>query len=484
MSNLSKSKLISLENTANYQPREDLNITFSTADRDSAVFYFNVTKSNLPLILSEQNVKGHIALKHNDGTFIKDELQFNDVNTIGQFKYQIPSDLLKHDGTVTCQILIAEKGNSNLTVAEKIITFKIEKSVFSEISADTKMQYIVEYDELVKIIEDRVQLINDKIDKGEDYIAEVEKARDKGLSDIEIVKQGAIENIENLATEKIDSLVSKGDAYSKKFDSDIETFTIKKQEFDQSVQDSNVVTTGASTNWQKFALTDVSGAYNHVDLSNSLDKLYALNNGVHYVVGTPGLPTSATHKTGFISVMSRNDKTLKRLNFMPFNSAQLFSMTFFENNWSNWTNTTENMETTIGSQAKSNTAEGNANTYTNTQINSLKTVLFSGSASGVNTVIDLTEDYNKYSLLTIYGELLGTDYVTLGNPFSASSIFIGSNNVTDSDGNGAQMYEARLEKTANKKLTIKNDVFYDIKNDIGSGANANKITVTKIVGWK
>lgn len=484
MSNLDKSKLINLENIANYQLREDLNISFSTADRDSAVFYFNVTKNSKPLILSEQNVKGHIALKHNDGTFIKDELQFNDENINGQFRYQLPNELLKHDGIVTCQILIAEKGNSNLTVAEKIITFKIEKSIFSGISAETKMQYIVEYDELVKIIESRVQMINDKIDKGEDYIAEVENARERGLSDIGIAKQSALDSIDKLAIEKINALVSKGEVYSTEFDSDIETFTIKKQEFDQAVQDSNVVTTGISTNWQKFAITDATGAYNRVDLENSLDKLYALNNGVYYVVNTPGLPTSATHKTGFISVMSRNDQTLKRLNFMPFNSAQLFSITFFENNWSNWTNLTENMETTTESQVKANTAEGNANAYTNTQINSLKTILFSGSATGVNTVIDLVDDYNKYTSLTVYGDLLGTDFVLLANPSSTKSIFLNPNNVTDSDGNSAQMYEARIEKTTTKKLTIKNDVFYDVKNDIGSGANANKITVNKIVGWK
>ncbi|MDN6167057.1 MAG: hypothetical protein L0J18_12985, partial [Tetragenococcus koreensis] len=80
--------------------------------------------------------------------------------------------------------------------------------------------------------------------------------------------------------------------------------------------------------------------------------------------------------------------------------------------------------------------------------------------------------------------LNSTDFVTLANPKTGYSIFIKPFNVTDSDGNGVQMYEARLEKTTTKKLTIKNDVYYDIKNDIESGSNANKITVNKIVGWK
>lgn len=484
MSNLDKKAIINMENTARYQTRSKLNIAFSTADRESAVFVFNITKGSKPLLLSSENVTGHIALKHNDGSFVKDTLHFTEPDINGRLEYYIPNEMLKRQGTVTMQVFISEKGNSNVTVAERIVTFDIEKSIVSQISAETKLQYIVEYDELQAIIANRITDIENNMANAEDYVSQLEQAKEKGLSDIEIAKQSALDNIESLATKKTDALVSKGDAYSTKFDSDIETFTIKKQEFDQSVQDSNVVTTGTSTNWQKFAITDSTGAYNRVDLSNSLDELYALNNGVYYVVNTPGLPTSATHKNGFISVMSRNDKTLKRLNFMPFNSAQLFSITFFENNWSNWTNLTENLETTTESQAKANTAEGNANTYTNTQINSLKTILFSGSATGMNTVIDLVDDYNKYTSLTVYGDLLDTDFVLLANPSSTKSIFLKPNNVTDSDGNGAQMYEARLEKTTTKKLTIKNDVFYDVKNDIGSGANANKITVNKIVGWK
>lgn len=43
-SNLDKSTILNMENTAKYQKQQDLNIKFSTADRDSAVFIFNVTK--------------------------------------------------------------------------------------------------------------------------------------------------------------------------------------------------------------------------------------------------------------------------------------------------------------------------------------------------------------------------------------------------------------------------------------------------------
>ncbi|MDN6268563.1 MAG: phage baseplate upper protein, partial [Tetragenococcus koreensis] len=119
MSNLDKRSIINMENTARYQKKSKLNVTFSTADRDSAVFVFNVTKGSKPLLLSSENVTGHIALKHNDGSFVKDTLHFTEPDINGRLEYYIPNEMLKRQGTVTMQVFISEKGNSNVTVAER-----------------------------------------------------------------------------------------------------------------------------------------------------------------------------------------------------------------------------------------------------------------------------------------------------------------------------------------------------------------------------
>ena len=184
MSNLDKNSIINMENTARYQSRSKLNVAFSTADRDSAVFIFNVTKGNKPLLLSSENVIGHIALKHSDGSFVKDTLHFTEPDINGRFEYYIPNDILKREGTVTMQVFISEKGNSNVTVAERIVMFDIEKSIVSQISAETKLQYIVEYDELQAIIANRITDIEDKMANAEDYVSQLEQAREKGLTDI------------------------------------------------------------------------------------------------------------------------------------------------------------------------------------------------------------------------------------------------------------------------------------------------------------
>lgn len=495
MSNLDKKVLLNLENTANYTDRHDLSVAFSTADRDSAVFNFNVTKGNKPMILTEQNVRGHIALKHSDGSFVKDTLQFNnDINS--QFTYQVPNELLKRDGSITMQILIAELGNSDTTVAERIVNFKVENSLFSQINADTKMQYIVEYDELATLLEERVQMINDKIANAEDYVKQVENARDKGLSDIEIARKTSVDQINSLASAKLNDLETKGSTYSKRFDDNLADMDAKKQAFDTSVSGSGLVTTGQSANWQKAKITNDDGSRQYLK-QGTIKDITGLAPGSYETV-TDATPTAQGFPSNLVSTYVEIDVTVssldvkrKRIELTSTYNGTVFYRIFHTNGdrdtgWLQVPLVTNmsSMETPTGAQAKANTAESNANIYTNDQITSLKTVLFNGSANGINTTIDLADDYNKYTLLVVYGELLGTDIVVPANPQSTRSIFLAANNVSDADGNGAQMYEARLEKTTTKRLTIKNDVFYDVKNDVGSGANANKITITKIVGWK
>lgn len=215
VSNLDKNSIINMENTARYQTRSKLNVAFSTADRDSAVFIFNVTKGNKPLLLSTENVTGHIALKHNDGSFVKDTLHFTEPDINGRFEYYIPNDMLKREGTVTMQIFISEKGNSNVTVAERIVTFDIEKSIVSQISAETKLQYIVEYDELQAIIANRITDIEDKMANAKDYVSQLEQAREKGLTDIEVAKADSVKVLNDLADERLEEINNKASEYSR-----------------------------------------------------------------------------------------------------------------------------------------------------------------------------------------------------------------------------------------------------------------------------
>ncbi len=482
MSNLNKQAVINLENTAYYQSRSDLNIAFSTADRDSAVFKFNVTKKNKPLLLSEQNVLGHIAFSHSDKSFVKTTLDFSEHDINGQFEVHVPNDLLKRPGTVTMQVYVAEKGNSTVIVAERILTFKIEQSIVSEISGETSLQYIIEFDELLEQVNQRMIAINDSMANAEDYVSLINQAKEQGLSDIEIARSTSIQEINTLVANKIQELETKGNQYSTKFDNDKAEMDSKKQAFDLAVQGSGVVTTSQSNNWQKYRFTNNDGTLLRLDLNSSLDVLYAANIGSYYATGVPISNASST--AGLLTIEMNIPKNVKFITFRPFNSTQIWLKRFYTE-WSSWeivgVDPTKT-ETTTGSQAKANTAESNAKTYANELVGKKTTLLFEGTANGVGKTINLSETLDNFVVLIIFVSFPGGLVPILGNPYGADTMPLQLKNIIDAGGNGGGIYEAILTKTTRTQLTITNDVYFDLVSLQGSGANANKITITRIVG--
>lgn len=483
MSNLNKQAIINLENTAYYQSRSDLNIAFSTADRDSAVFKFNVTKNKKPLLLSEQNVKGHVAFSHSDKSFVKTELDFSEPNNNGQFEIKVPNDILKRAGTVTLQTYIAEKGNSNVVVAERILTFKIEQSIVSEISGETSLQYIIEFDELLEQVNQRMIAINEAMANAEDYVTLINQAKEQGLSDIEIARSTSIQEINTLVASKLQELETKGNQYSTKFDNDKAEMDSKKEAFDLAVQDSGVVTTGQSDGWQKHKLTNDNGA---VIRSEALD-INELNSGYYESWNIINGPLSGDK--GFFHIIVENSiNNRKTIIATKVQTGQMFTKTIFtdgvDNGWREIVTLTDSSlnETTTGSQAKANTAESNAKTYARELVDKKTTILFEGTANGVGKTINLSETLDNFVVLYIFVSFPGGLVPALGNPYSTNNMPLCLTNISDADGSSGGHYEVILSKTTRTQLTITNDVYYDIGYARGSGANANRCTITRIVG--
>ena len=486
VSNLDKNSIINMENTAKYQSRSKLNISFSTADRDSAVFVFNVTKGDKPLLLSTENVTGHIALKHNDGSFVKDTLHFTEPDINGRFEYYIPNELLKREGTVTMQVFISEKGNSNVTVAERIVTFDIEKSIISQISAETKLQYIVEYDELQAIIANRITDIEDNMANAEDYVSQLKQAREKGLTDIEVAKTDSVKALNDLADKRLEEINNKVSEYSSRFDDDKQYMDDKHQAFKESVMNSEVVTQGESTKWQKYKLTEEDGnrlSKKGLDLLN-LDTGYyetwdAVNDpldgdtGIYEVnvtTGSSGQKTivaiqSYLNKT-FINTIHTDDQDTgwKELISLPID---------------------EEVETKSSSEQRGNEILTDANRYTDEQLSKQHTVLFEGSANGVNTEFNLTDSIYNYSLIMISGEFPGG---TFNEPVLVSNVIdnitIQRFNLTDAEGQLVKFYESSVNVKNGIKPFIRHDVAFDYKNLKPSGKDNNAFTITKVEGWK
>ena len=487
VSNLDKSTILNMENTAKYQAKQDLNIKFSTADRDSAVFIFNVTKNKKPLLLSEENVLGHIALKHSDGSFIKDTLHFTEHDINGKFEYYIPNDLLKREGTVTMQIFISEKGNSNVIVAERILSFGIEQSIISQISAETKLQYIVEYDELQAVLTERINAIEEQMANAEDYVTQLKQAKEQGLSDLEIARTSSIEELNNKANAKIAELENKAKTYSNKFDDDKKYMDDKHQEFKDSVLNSEVVTQGESKEWQKHKMTQSNGDRIRV---SDIDPVN-LESGYYQMWRVKNAPVGRDDAGSYwnIDVTTAFDD-VKQIKAVLSYTGQTFQKNIHKGNDSGWKEMIslpldEEVETKNSAEQRANETLTDANQYTDNKLSNQRKILFEGNAKGMGTSINLSESHKNYKYLFVTFETpRGIDTAINDNNLpNNNNIILTSLNLNDEDGSTLKVYEAILTKESNTKFIISNEVFNNLKTGATGKDEEGNITVMRIEGW-
>ncbi|HDJ7513925.1 TPA: BppU family phage baseplate upper protein [Staphylococcus aureus] len=211
-----------------------------------------------------------------------------------------------------------------------------------------------------------------------------------------------------------------------------------------------------TTSWQQHKMTEANGQSIQVNLNNAQGDLGNLSAGNYYATRVPDLPSGVESYEGYLSVFVK-DETNKLFNFTPSNSKRVYTRSIINGKLdSQWT---------VPNDHKTS-------------------VLFDGAASGVGTTINLTEPYTNYSVLLISGTYPGGIIETFGLTALPNAIQLSKANVVDTDGNGGGIYECLLTKTSGTTLRIDNDVYFDLGKTTGSGANANKVTINKIMGWK
>ncbi|HGZ4000957.1 TPA: phage baseplate upper protein [Staphylococcus aureus] len=211
-----------------------------------------------------------------------------------------------------------------------------------------------------------------------------------------------------------------------------------------------------TTSWQQHKMTEANGQSIQVNLNNAQGDLGYLTAGNYYATRVPDLPGSVESYEGYLSVFVKDD-TNKLFNFTPSNSKKVYTRSI--------TNGRLDSQWTVPNEYK-------------------KAVLFDGAANGVGTTLNLTESYQNYSLLVISGTYPGGTFAEVSLTSMPNSIVISKTNLVDSDGNGGGLYECSVSKTSNTTFRIDVDILYDIGKSAGSGANANKITIKRIEGWK
>lgn len=359
-----KTASIRLDTNAKLESRSTMNVAFSTADQNTAILKFIVTQDNQPLLLGDANIESNIYLKHSNGSHISHPLTITD-GLNGELAFQLPNDFGKIPGKVTAQVYVARKGEKQAIVAERIFSFTIQESLAWEFDAETKLAYIIEFNELREHILNRQNEIEKAQENGIDYVAQLKEAREKGLSDIEIAKANSLEEINTLANNQLTELNNKGSEYVEQLSNINDLMDDKINQFNSNVNAGGYVKDTNTTNWQKTKLTQDNGYVQSVDTLDFNNVDAKINkSGFYYAKSVTNGPVGDYQKEGNVTLYKfENNKD--RLTFQPRGTHKLFTKykTGENNVWSGWYDLTYDMETSEGSQIKATQALTDAKTY-------------------------------------------------------------------------------------------------------------------------
>lgn len=472
---------VKLETTANYQSLSKLGVSFWNQDTNTAILQFHITRNNYPLSLSQENVKVFIVLESGDSFLVDDNLDYVD-ELNGVVAYTIPNEFMRVAKNAVGQVYVTTLDEEEVVV-QRQFTFTVANDLIADLPAEDKIREIKYFADMRAEVAEMMTKLNNDFENMNDYVSQVEQTTEDGIAALTNLINTKQDVYNANHTAKMKELNDKGSEYSAKFDDDKVYMDDKFQAFKESVSGSGVVTTGQSANWQKYKLTADNGNVNFINVKNNLETYQNLSVGNYYTAETPITGKGETSTAGFTTVEAR-DSGLKRITFRPYNSNQIFIKRFYTE-WGDWEHVgldPTKVETPTGATEKANTAENNAKQYTDEKYNRRNKILFEGTANGVGTAINLDEDLDNFIMLYIIGDFPGGEFSALGNPIGTRNININADNIVGLDATDATSYECTLKKISRQKLEINSDNYVNILTGEGSGANANKFTIQKIIG--
>ena len=320
---------VNLETSANLHNRLDTNLAFFSTDLGTADLVFNITRNNLPLMVSEENASTLLILMKGD-EYIVQEVEYVDPMN-GQLKVTVDDKVLARPGKWRGQIYIEVHDVNNPSkediVTQAEFTFDIKDSVINTIPAIDKLNEIRTFIEFREAIMEQISVINDGLANGNDYVSQMEATKASGMKALNDRTTQVIEEITTLvgtSTQEItdlkDSTITELDDKGNQIKADIEQLN----QYDTS-------------NWQKYKLTKDDG-YTLYDSNfkldfNNVEQLTNLGVGTRYIAGPINAPIGASSNNGWLTKLDRG--SIKYLEFRPYNSSQIFIKRFY-NTWSDW----------------------------------------------------------------------------------------------------------------------------------------------------
>ena len=321
---------VNLETSANLHNRLDTNLAFFSTDLGTADLVFNITRNNLPLMVSEENASTLLILMKGD-EYIVQEVEYVDPMN-GQLKVTVDDKVLARPGKWRGQIYIEVHDVNNPSkediVTQAEFTFDIKDSVINTIPAIDKLNEIRTFIEFREAIMEQISVINDGLANGNDYVSQMEATKASGMKALNDRTTQVIEEITTLVGTSTQEITDLKDGAINELDN-------KANQIKADVEQLNQYDT---SNWQKYKLTNDDGTSKIVSLGNDLDALRALKPGFYYTTSTP-IGTSystdwSSATAGYTEVFERDGVT-KQIIFKPYNSNQQFIMRYY-NEWTGW----------------------------------------------------------------------------------------------------------------------------------------------------
>src|SRR5690606_4710293 len=301
-----KEAKLKLETSAHYVPIGKTNIDFNDGDVGTADLVFYITRNKRPLEVSNENVDCYVILKAKDGSYIVDKMYVEDPLN-GKVRFTIPKEFLSHVGSVKGQVLISVHGKED-TVTEVEFSFNIKENIISGIPSVDKVKYIRTFDELRERIEERVAEIEEALENGDDYVAQMDATFQSGMrslndrstqviNEIKVLSDNHKQELNDLKENNITELDDKGNQIK----ADIEQLN----QYDTS-------------NWQKYKITQDDGTIKIVNLESNIDNLNNMNEtGMFYTTNTPNLPDGIS-TAGFLTVYKRTGNSPIKHMYQPY----------------------------------------------------------------------------------------------------------------------------------------------------------------------
>ncbi|UXU51800.1 phage baseplate upper protein [Staphylococcus arlettae] len=481
---------VKLETTANYQSLSNLNVQFWNQDKNTAVLQFKITRNDFPLSLSKENVEVFIKLE-SGANYIVDSTEVTDggfeiIDELnGIVSYTIPTEFMTVAQSVTGQVYVATKDREEVVVQRKF-SFEVAEDLLSTIPASEKLKEIKLFAQLRDEVSDTMAKLNEDFANMQDYVTMVNQAATDGVNQLNTLSDDKLAEYNSNHNVKLNEITTTGDNYTTQFVDDKNYVDEKISEFEQKVKDSDVVTQGEAGDWQKHKLSQDDGTTLYdknlkIDFNDS-DQLSNMKIGTRYIVKALNPPEKATSNNGWLSKFDRG--VVKQIEFRPYNSPQVFVKRFYKT-WGDWELITPDytkIESPTEAQAKANTAESNAKVYTDEKVFNLHKTLFEGSVNGVGSTIPLTETLDNFIFLYIYGNFPGGNFAETGDPTGDTDIVIDRVNVIGEEGSYATAFECIIQKSSRNQLKIISDTYHSIDSGNGSGPDANRFTINKIIG--